>query len=269
MIFKHLSRWRRWTIPSVIALLIPMSGWAVEEKEVLTYYVISKQARPLQIETKGTMHSGVVSDIVFAMLADTPVELKVVTLPFKRMKQEMRLGKHKNWISYGSPAWQSKASNDKQESSLLEPLLSARHVMITLPDINAPTSSAAAISGGSLITLHGFSYPGLETYLTERSIQRMQVKDHRAAFHSVLAGRGLGFVGIDFKIGYNLKAEQLGRDTFKHHDFSHVLAPYDIHLSHSLSLSPKLKALLQKRLNDLRQQGFIEETIEKYTGARL
>ncbi len=67
----------------------------------VNYYVIAEQARPFQIEQQGEQHSGIVTDIVSAIFAESDYEVKYHTYPFKRMISVLEAGGEENWVTYG------------------------------------------------------------------------------------------------------------------------------------------------------------------------
>ena len=68
---------------------IALSSYAMASE--VNYYVIADQARPFQIEQQGEQHSGIVTDIVSAIFAESDYEVKYHTYPFKRMISAERM----------------------------------------------------------------------------------------------------------------------------------------------------------------------------------
>ncbi len=72
---------------------IALSSYAMASE--VNYYVIADQARPFQIEQQGEQHSGIVTDIVSAIFAESDYEVKYHTYPFKRMISVLEAGEKK------------------------------------------------------------------------------------------------------------------------------------------------------------------------------
>lgn len=93
---KHLI------VASIVSLF--SSSYAFSS-EPLHYYIIASQAQPFQIETDGSSHRGIVSDIVEAVFDDSQYEINYHTYPFNRMIDKLDARENPNWVTYGSPSW--------------------------------------------------------------------------------------------------------------------------------------------------------------------
>ncbi len=231
----------------------------------LTYFVIENQARPLQIESNGLEHRGIVSDLVFQMSQDLEVPLKVVALPFRRMLLQMKKPANKNWIAYGSPVWQAKNPNSVQSRCLFpEPILDVSHSLVTRADQIKTIDSVDALFDQRLITLHGYNYPVLADYFDRGVIQKLNVKNHHSAFKAVAAKRGLGFVGMDVRVAYSFSEGGVPRSEFRMYDMSFLIPSYPIHLSYGCSMDSELAQRLVERYQVLRQEGLLDEVLARY-----
>lgn len=237
------------------ASLLPAVESAIDGSARITYFVISRQARPLQIEESGGSHSGIVTDLVLQLARDVNVPVDIVSLPFRRMLLEMKKDRSHNWMTYGSPAWRDKNSDSEQSDCLLShPILNVTHSLVTRSDSGFTMNSVEDLFSHRIITLHGFSYPGLAHYFERGDISKLDVKNHQSAFKAVSAKRGLGFVGMDIRVAYSFATEGFDRTDFSFHDLSELIPEYPIYLSvdcaMDLNLREALDNALQTRIND-------------------
>ncbi len=231
----------------------------------LTYFVIEQQAQPLQIESQGRSHGGIVSDIVFQLANDLSLPIKVVVLPFKRMVLEMKKAENKNWLAYGSPAWRKDSRVNVQSNCLFpQPILSVTHSLITRSDHQADINSVQALFDQRVITLHGYSYPVLAGYFAKGVIHKLDVKSLESAFRAVAAKRGVGFVGMDIRVIHSFASGELSPSDFKFHDLSFLIPEYPIHLSHDCNMDNRLRLAIAKRYRALINEGAVDVVLERY-----
>ena len=253
-------------IKIIYGLMLWLAAGFVDAKSV-TYFVIQDQARPFQIESSGKNHQGIITDIVKEIFSDLGVDLKIKTLPFKRMLVEMHKSKAENWITYGSPAWQGGSETGIQSRFLFnESIMTVKHVMLVKSDKREFFDNVEILKDKTLITLLGFDYPGLDQYFESGLIKQREVKNHAAAIKAVYSDRAYGFVGIDMRINYNLKEERFNRESFKQIDISSLIERYTIHLATSKGFDADLHAEAIKKFAEMKRSGQIEQIINLYAG---
>ncbi|MCR8922067.1 transporter substrate-binding domain-containing protein [Dasania sp. GY-MA-18] len=232
----------------------------------LTYYVVEKQSRPFQIEANGQSQGGIITDIVSELSQRLNWQLRIKILPFKRMLQDMDKHKHDSWINYAAPAWGVEGVRGAQNRNLVMPaIMEVKHKLLLRADNSFELSSKEDLWGKTLITLMGFDYPGIDAELQQGLIHRLEVKDHYAAIKAVYAQRGLGFVGMENRILYNMKRENIDASLYKLIDFSDVIPSYKIFLGVSPDFDPQLKQQLQQEFVKMKHEGVVETIIARYT----
>ncbi len=247
----------------------PIAPDAVTDDE-LTYFVIERQAPPFQIERNGAGHSGIVSDIVSKLGQDLGLSITTVSLPFKRMLLEMRKPENRNWIAYGSPVWRQKNKSSVQSDCLLsQPILSVNHSLVTRAKSVFTLSSVEELFGQRLITLHGFNYSTLMPYFDSGQIRKLDVKNQRAAYKAVMAGRGLGFVTMNLRVAYSFKTGESQRDNFDLHDMSSIIPSYPVYISHGCGIEDNLAQRLDRQYVKLVEQGEIDRIVDRYVSEGL
>tara|TARA_B100000446_G_scaffold39947_3_gene35518 strand:- start:22632 stop:23426 length:795 start_codon:yes stop_codon:yes gene_type:complete len=242
----------------------------VEPGDELIYFVIERQAPPFQIERNGFGHRGIVSDIVYRLGLDLGLSITTVSLPFKRMLLEMKKPENRNCLSYGSPIWRLKGNDSVQSDCLLsQPILSVNHSLVTRADSDFSLSSVEELFGQRLITLHGFNYATLMPHFDSGAIQKLDVKNQRAAYKAVMAGRGLGFVTMNLRVAYSFKTGESQRENFELHDLSSIIPSYPVYISHGCGVSAELAGRLDRQYLKLIEQGSIDRIVDRYVSQEL
>ncbi len=257
---------------SSLVLIFSLLASNQTQADELTYLVISNQAEPFQIVNHivnhtEPVHQGIISDIVYASLKDSEVEIITLAYPFKRYILMMEPQHTPRWISYGSPAWQTIHGEETQNKRLSKnTLFDVSHVLVTKSDLAFTVNRVDDLFGKTIITLKGFTYPGLDKYIDDGLIFKVEVNSHESALKAVETGRGIGFVAMKTRALYTIKDTKLNRTDFTLVDFAKVIAPYSVHLSFSDSVSPKLIEQVDQQVLKLKQNHRIDEIIHSYLG---
>ena len=239
-------------------LFIAFSVSAVTE---INYMVIQDQAQPFQNHQDKKNHSGIITDVIKRIFSGPEYEVKIHTLPFNRMISVLEKGEMKNWITFGSPSWPGVQSANL--SSL--PVFNVQHSLLTSTQQNYNINSVQDLFGKTMVLMHGFDYPGLESYIAEKKIKAIKVKSYQSAFKVVNRLKDkAGFVEMDIRIKYNLKKQALEARDYNLHNFSKVIADYDLYLAMSPNFDKALQQHLDKELTKLQQSGNLEKIIKTY-----
>jgi|GEM_PF-683336 len=253
----------------LILTLLPTNQTQADE---LTYLVISNQAEPFQIITHianhtEPVHQGIISDIVYASLKDSKIAITTLAYPFKRYILMMDPQKTPRWISYGSPAWQTIHGEEAHNKRLSKnTLFDVTHVLVTKKDSAFTINRVDDLFGKTIITLKGFTYPGLDEHINNGLIYKVEVNSHESALKAVETGRGIGFVTMKTRALYTIKDTELNRTDFTLVDFAKVIAPYPIHLSFSDAVPAQLIEQVDLQVLKLKQSHRIDVIIHSYLG---
>ncbi|ANP67911.1 MULTISPECIES: substrate-binding periplasmic protein [Vibrio] len=227
----------------------------------VNYYVIAEQARPFQIEQQGQMHSGIVTDIVSAIFAESDYQVNYHTYPFKRMISILEEGAEPNWLTYGSPNWGKVQSENLSE----EPIYTVKHVLVSSSEKPLEFKNMDTMHGRSIVLLLGFDYPNLTPFFENGSVNEMRVKDYNAAYRVISRTPGdTAFVEMESRVLYNLKRLNLPLENFQIQPFSSVIPDYSIYLAFSPQMQPETQNYINTRLVELKASGEIDEIIQKY-----
>lgn len=268
--------WLKTTAPLMLMLLthliLSLLSSNQAQADELTYLVISNQAEPFQIvnhivNNTEPLHQGIISDIVYASLKDSEVEITTLAYPFKRYILMMEPQHTPKWISYGSPAWQTIHGEEAQNKRLSKnKLFDVSHVLVTKNDSAFTVNKVDDLFGKTIITLKGFTYPGLDEYINAGLIFKVEVNSHESALKAVETDRGIGFVAMKTRALYTINSAGLNRNEFTLVDFAKVIAPYPIYLSFSDAVSPKLIEQVDQQVLKLKKSHRIDEIIHSYLG---
>ncbi len=143
------------------------------------------------------------------------------------------------------------------------------HSLVTRTDSGLTLSSAEELFGQRLITLHGFNYAALMPYFDSGQIQKLDVKNQRAAFRAVMAGRGLGFVSMNLRVAYSFKTGESQRDNFDLHDLSSIIPSYLVYISHGCGIEDYLAQRIDRQYGKLVEQGEIDRIVDRYVSQDL
>ena len=238
---------------------IALSSYAMASE--VNYYVIADQARPFQIEQQGEQHSGIVTDIVSAIFAESDYEVKYHTYPFKRMISVLEAGGEENWVTYGSPKWGKVQSENLSE----QPIYTVKHVLVSSSKAPFKFSDMQHIQGRSIVLLLGFDYPNLSPFFENGTVNEMRVKDYEAAYRVLQRTPGdTAFVEMESRVVYNIHHLGLPMGDFQIQSFSAVIPDYAIYLAFSPKMNPKVQSFINKRLAELKSSGKLDDIIKKY-----
>ncbi|WP_284378641.1 substrate-binding periplasmic protein [Litoribrevibacter albus] len=230
----------------------------------LTYYVIEEQARPFQISSGEGGYSGIASDLVEAIFAQSDISLNYETLPFRRMLRKMEQTRDSHWIALGSPEWQG----IQAERLSKFPIFTAHHVAVVAKNVNPSQTNISHLSelkSKHAILLFGFDYPGLAPFLKKQEMTRQFVKTYDSAFKLIQRHpQESVFIEMELRVEHNLKRFSFPEDQIYSLDMSSVIPDYDIHLAYSPGLENGLVEMLDAEILKLKGNGQLEAIIARY-----
>ncbi|QDO84468.1 hypothetical protein FM037_16230 [Shewanella psychropiezotolerans] len=235
------------------------------QAQSLTYLAISSQAEPFQIIAQP--NKGIVTDILAQAVQNLDITFTEQAYPFMRYVRMMHTDHYPLWISYGSPAWQGDSEISIQSRHLSKvKLFDVTHVLVIKADRDFNFYSIEALFGKTVITLNGFSYPGLDEYVATGEIDTLAVRSHESALRAIDNSRGIAFIAMKTRALYTISEAGLDREKFKLIDFSSIIPPYPIHLSYSSTVTEKTKLSIDKAIAELKGSGKVDQIIKFYQG---
>ncbi|MFM2588114.1 substrate-binding periplasmic protein [Vibrio sp. TBV020] len=252
--------WRK-QINRTITILLSISVSQAFATEVVNYYVIANQAQPFQIEENGENHSGIVSDIVEEIFSGSDYSLAYHTYPFNRMISVLEAGGEENWVTYGSPNW-GKAQSEHLSDL---PIYQVKHSVVTSAKKTFIYEDLSSIKDKGIVLLLGFDYAELNPYIEKGELSEIRVKNYEAAFRVIQRlPDDTAFVEMESRVKYHLNRLGLNQEDYRVDNFSEVIANYPIHLAFSGEMKPEIKAFINQRLAEMKENGSLEEIISRY-----
>jgi polar amino acid transport system substrate-binding protein len=235
--------------------------------ETINYYVIAKQAMPFQIADATNKngdqikHTGIVCDIVIEIFANSPYEIKYHTYPFNRMVSLLEAGGEANWLTYGSPGWNSVQAINLSKLAIYN----VNHSLLSSKKSTFKFDNMTNVKDKIFVLLHGFNYPQLQPFIDNGSIQTLRVKDYAAAFRILdKMPNDAVFVEMKSRIKYNLKQQSRDIHNYQLQDFASVIPNYPIYLALDPKMDKKIQYFINKRLKELHASGSIAKIINQY-----
>ncbi|CAM2965459.1 substrate-binding periplasmic protein [Moritella viscosa] len=246
-------------ISIMLTLQICIASFATNAKSI-NYYVIAKQAMPFQITTSSGKHSGIVSDIISRIFVDNYI-VNYHTYPFNRMISELKAGRERNWITYGSPNW-----GEVQAANLSDiPIYTVRHSILTNAKSDFFYNNLKDINDKVFVLLYGFDYPNLQPLIDSGQMTELRVKDYAAAFRVLeKMPQDAVFVEMTSRIKYNLKIQGRDLKQYKLQDFSALIPSYPIYLALDPKMDKDIQTFINQKLSDMSDSGSLTEIINRY-----
>ncbi|KXF82472.1 amino acid ABC transporter [Enterovibrio coralii] len=245
----------------LLTLFIATTFSALSQADTLDYYVVQNQSEPLQIQDAGENHRGIVTDIVNKALKGSKYELAIHTYPFNRMIAELAKHQQENWITYGSPLW-----GDMQAANLSEyPILEVEHSILSGAQSSFDYKNTDDLQDKVAILLFGFDYPGLDKKIKSGDVSEIRVKNYDSAFRVVDRLKGTaGFVEMDLRLQYHLKRLGFTQEDYKLQKISNMIPSYQIHLAYSPGMDPEIKAYIDQRIKEMKDNNELQEIVANY-----
>ncbi|MGS0680096.1 substrate-binding periplasmic protein [Shewanella sp. 125m-7] len=246
----------------LLGSFLSFSVWADE----LTYLVIANQAAPFQINTSThKSQSGIISDVITLLAAKKPLSISTQVMPFKRYVHEIKQRTYPNWISYGSPLWRAKGKHWSQNKRLsAQPLFKVNHQLVQRSDDLRSYSKIEDLFGKTIILLRGFDYPGLDAYIENSQINKIDFKSHQSALHALMSRRGDVFIEMESRISYAIKQHNIEKDDYLFTDISAITPSLYIHLSYGDAVSSELIDWIDDQIIIMKATGQLEKIIRRY-----
>src|SRR5690606_25247272 len=217
------------------------------------YLVSEIAAEPYQIINRSNEQTGLVTDIVQALLAGTDVAWRVEEHPYRRVQRTLLDDTHPNWISYGAESWTLPAIWARARV-IDEPLFRANYQLVS----RAGDAAEAPLQKEHqrIIVIHGYRYGGqFNAWVARFGHTLVGAPSHQHALAMLRMGRGDMYLTEDIRVQWEIKRAGLGADDLRIHDFSTIIAPIDIHIIYDRRLPESFQAQLAQRLTRLRSSG--------------
>ena len=258
---------RYWDSPlftSLLTLFLVVTA-PVCAQQSLTWVMADRAGEPFQIISNNpaqTPHTGLLTDILQAMIKDADIPLKTRVRPYKRIRHELIAGHHDFWITYGSPAWLDErvlALGDYSRRSVVE----IRYLLAAFAS-EAPFALDDA-RGKRMILIHGYTYyPGFHHWLKAMAIEPVYAPSHRHALAMLRQQRADFYLVEEPRLYW--QAQQLGIDRAQLQtlDFSAIIPTTQIAFVFDKRIPASTREQLNQALDKLHQSGELEQILQRY-----
>lgn len=249
-----------------IAWLLLFLAVSPVRADVIHYLMVQKQSEPMQISTDKGEESGVITDLVREIFHDSPHQIVIERMPYKKIQRQIMARKYTNWIIYGSPAWSFPQNSNLSPT----PIFTARHSLLIPINSKFKYTGLDSILGKTLVLIVGYNYPGLDPLLERGEIHDVRMVNYKQVFMELLSrDRFTGFVEMNFRVQYQLKrvreqGMKISEQSFTQADFSEIIPPYDIHLAMDPNMPEHLQTFIDQRIRALREDGTLKEIMASY-----
>ncbi|MDH4565890.1 amino acid ABC transporter substrate-binding protein [Pseudomonas sp. BN414] len=167
----------------VLALLLCWSSLGTAAPAVLRFSAVDSWAMPLAEFKNNHLIGGILHDLInrLAQHLDIPVQIQV--LPRNRVELAVKQGEI-DVRCYVSPKWITNST----EFLWSVPLLYQRDLIVSRQG-SEPLASPDAISGESVGTVLGYTYPRLQALFDRGSLLRDEARNQELVLQKLLAGR--------------------------------------------------------------------------------
>lgn len=232
----------------------------------LTWLISPLESEPFQVVIPDDPAGprGIIADILHEALASTPLTLKLIERPFKRIRRELLEGLHDNWISYGSPVWQYQPLLEIGEYVQV-PLLTSDYWLVSRTQDARDPHDDKAFFRRKVIVINGFDYhPDFHRWVNEQQITLIAAPSPRHALAMLEKKRGDFFLVENWRYLWHVKRYTDNPSAFAGVDVSHIHPSATLFLLVDRRLPAAVRQLLYEQLAAMRRQGRLDAILEAY-----
>lgn len=230
---------------------------AFVQAQELHYFVIEDIAAPFQMQHKDGTHSGIISDVVFALRDHLGVDIETTVAPTKRIELTLSKPTDFDWITYDAPAWNSLEQGEMLPEPLFEVHHAALHCPELVPDQLFNDKPAFAI-------IKGFRYPELSSLESQNKLSLIPVRDYEKGFELVDLKRATAFIEMAVRIKYKMSISQHDHPCEEITNISEVIRPYWIHIAVNKNMAADKKDGINNAIIELKSKGIIKDILQRY-----
>ncbi|HEY7886039.1 MAG TPA: hypothetical protein VIC08_13935 [Cellvibrionaceae bacterium] len=231
----------------------------------LTYLVSEVAAEPYQIVTETGEQTGLVTEIMQALLLGTEVSWQVKGHPYRRVQRMLLEDTYPDWVSYGAQSW-LKPEIWARVGVIDQPLFRASYQLVTRAVDGLETPDA--LGQRRIIVIHGYRYGGkFSQWIEAQKHTLVGAPSHTHALAMLRMGRGDMYLAEDIRVQWEINRAGQGSDDLAIHDFSHMIAPIDIHIIYHRQLPQVLLQHMTQRLEALEHSGELRSIRTRYGAA--
>ncbi|MCO6059626.1 transporter substrate-binding domain-containing protein [Pseudomonas sp. MOB-449] len=180
----------------VLALLICWSALGSAAPAALRFSAVDSWAMPVADFKDNRLVGGIIHDLIerLAQRLDLPVQVQV--LPRNRVQLALKQGEI-DVRCYISPKW----ITNSEEYLWSVPFIQQRDLIVARPG-SAQLSSPDTLSGQSIGTVLGYTYPRLQHLFDHGNLRRDEARNQELVLQKLLAGRYQYAVSSELALGW-------------------------------------------------------------------
>lgn len=224
----------------------------------LVFNYWTKAAPPFAIigNTKNELSGGIIKDVGDELSIRTNIPVRYIEVPVKRLEQQLKEGRiHVNCIT--NPTWKEEPDLYGWSPTLFK---GADRFLVRQGDIHQ-ISSFADLEGKTVGIYNGYTYhPEIMEMFRNGTTKTEQIENIEVGVRLVNLGRIDTMIDFGTLLAYRIKNSDLkGKVTLagKH------AGDYELKCAYSPKL-PVDKDLLNKHINQMKADGFIEKVLNRY-----
>lgn len=207
---------------------------------------------------------GIVTDIVAEIMKGSNYQLQPLIRPVKRIKNDMKSGRLGDWIGYGFRGWENRPEWAALHFSSVD-ILTYKLVLLSLKKEVKSEDVFSRLDGEEAIWIHGYSKSkSLEKFSQRFNIQLVYAKNHINAVKMLISKRALFFMEDELRIRYALMKLGVDANDYNFTPLNPFIRESAVTLVMNANMVPSLKELIDNRLRELVEEGFVDQVISNY-----
>lgn len=260
-----VSRYLAWPLAARALIWFMAFALPAQAEQELTWLMADRSTEPFQIisdNPEQIPHSGLMTDVLRAMVRDMDISLKVQILPYKRIRHELTSGRSGLWISYGSPVWLENEVSLVGEYSR-QPVLEVGYQLVTFGA--SGKFDMEAVRGKRLLLIHGYTYyAGFHRWMKSMNIQPVFAPSHRLALAMFKQGRADYYLVEEPRLHWHARQMQIDMSQLQMLDFFSIIPTSDITFVFDRRIPEATREQLNQALDNLKESGELDQILEPY-----
>jgi len=209
---------------------------------------------------------GIITDIVVEIMKGTNYQLQPLIRPVKRIKNDMKSGNLGNWIGYGFRGWEKLPEWAGVHFSGVD-ILTYKLVLLSLKKEVKSEDVFSRLYGEEALWIHGYSKnKSLENFSQRFNIRLVYAKSHINAIKMLISKRALFFMEDEARIRYALMKLGIDANDYNFTPVNQFIRSGAVTLVMNADMDLSIKELIDNRLRELVEEGFIDQIISNYQG---
>lgn len=214
----------------------------------LSYLISASASEPYQMSESWKGYRGIVTEILDLVVAEEPVILNRLVLPYRRIQRGLANRELHHWVSYGSPLWTAPKIQSRSWFSAT-PLFRTRYQLAALRPLAQSVLNASRLN---IIVIDSYRYGGhFQQWVREHGHTLVFAPSHTHALAMLRQGRGDVYLAEDVRIRWEVARAGLSLADIAVYDFHHVIPDAEVHLTADSALPAAVLQGFERKLQKL------------------